>query len=403
MIVLSASAAALCLGACGGPDDAAAVATSAPAVAGTPVAAGPDNCGEGWTGGAAGDQTFAITNTATTSMAVYLQDAPAGDADARTYLVVDAIGAGATTSASVRLNGGAYRFVCLQVDEDMVAGKPVTVTGGKVAAATPSIVLLSQQDLIPPTQAYSAWALGRARTLAQQVAALDADAAAGDLAAARRDWLTAHTTYGTLGAAYGAFGDLGDAIDALPPRGASAAQDEDLTGFRKIEALLWPEPGVGSGTDVARAARPATRQLVADVASLVTLLQDPRMDPLELGLRAHEILEDVQRITLSGRADGPSGTTLAEVAAAVDGSRAALEQLRPLLTAQGFDLAPDDDALNGLADTVTTFEHDDADGPVWTSRADLTPAQREQLDARLDAALEPLARVAATTEPRRHS
>ena len=381
-VVASAAAAAvvaMLLGGCSTPD---ADASPGAGIPGTPVEAGPDSCGHGWTGGAAGAQTFAVTNTATTGMAVYLQDTRATP---RTYLVLDAIGAGATASASVRLDGGSYRFVCLQADEDPVLGPAVTVTGGKVDQATPSIVLLSQNDLVAATQAYSTWALGRARTLAEQVATLDGDAARGDLGAARADWLTAHTTYGTLGAAYGAFGDLGDAIDG-----------SGTTGFRAVEAQLW-------GTGGTAGARPLVQGLVTDTTALVKQLQDPRMDPLELGLRSHEILEDVQRETLSGRADGPSGTTLAEVAAAVDGSRAALVQLRPLLAAQGDDLADVDAALDALSAEVATFHHDAPAGQTgWTPWPALTPAQRELLNARLDAALEPLARVAATTEPRRH-
>ncbi|MFP3381859.1 imelysin family protein, partial [Bacillus sp. SIMBA_069] len=76
-------------------------------------------------------------------------------------------------------------------------------------------VPVTRNDLIPAAKTYAAWVSARIPVLRTQVSAVAADAEEGDLSAARRDWLTAHTTYETLGAAYGAFGDLGDQLDGL--------------------------------------------------------------------------------------------------------------------------------------------------------------------------------------------
>lgn len=351
---------------------------------------GTDTCGTGWTGGTAGAWTFHMTNTSVGGMDVAVADAADDMTTAREYVELEALGAGATADATVTLAAGRYRVVCLPADADPVLGPVVTVTGTLDGTATPGVVPLTYADLVPATRTYEQWVSKHLETLARQVRTLDDDVRDGDRAAARRDWLTAHTTYGTLGGAYGAFGDLGDAIDGLPPTGTTALADTDLTGFRRAEALLW------SGRPVADA-RPVTRRLVRNVADLRKQFASAQLDPTDLGIRAHEILEDALQVQLRGVADGASGTTLAEVAAAVVGARQPLGALRPLLTARGVDLAPDDDALDAVAQTVRTFRHDGR----WTPLDHLTTAQRERLDAAVDAAVETLADVAALTDPRR--
>jgi len=49
--------------------------------------------------------------------------------------------------------------------------------------------------------------------LARETATLAADVRAGDLTAAKKDWLTAHLQYQTLGAAYGTFGEYDGEVD----------------------------------------------------------------------------------------------------------------------------------------------------------------------------------------------
>jgi len=356
------------------------------------VSAGQSDCGSGWHGGAAGTWRLDATNTSTGGMDVVVADAAADMTKAREYLELESIGAGGAASGEVTLAPGSYRIVCVQADEEPVLGPVFHVTGTLPAGATatPGIVPITQADLVPAVKTYEAWVAAHLGTLARQVRTLDDDVARGDLAAARRDWLTAHSTYGTLGGAYDAFGDLGDAIDGLPTTGTTALADHDLTGFRRIEALLWA--GRSAST-----VRPATRALVADVASLRVAFRTAQVDPIDLGIRAHEILEDAVQVQLSGVADGASGTTLAEIRAGVAGTRAPLDALRPLLKARGVDLTDVDDALDRLERTLRGYDHDGR----WTPRTDLTTTQRERLDAEVDTCVERLATVAALADPRR--
>ena len=394
--LLAAGGLALTLTACtGGAEGSTGTAGADPSVPSAPaatVSAGQSDCGVGWAGGAAGTWRFDAKNTSTGGMDVVVADAAADMTTAREYLELEAIGPAASAGGDVTLASGSYRVVCIQADEEPVLGPIVHVTGALAAGttATPGIVPITQADLVPAVKTYEAWVGAHLATLSHRVRALDNDVARGDLTAARRDWLTAHSTYGTLGGAYDAFGDLGDAIDGLPTSGSTALGDTGLTGFRRIEALLWAHRPAG-------AVRPMTRRLVKDVAALRAGFTTAQVDPTDLGIRAHEILEDAVQVQLAGEADGASGTALAEIQAGVTGTRQALAALRPLLTARGVDLTGVDGALATLARTLRGYDHDGR----WTARTDLSTAQREQLDVEVDTCVERLATVAALADPRR--
>ncbi|SDH74764.1 iron uptake system component EfeO [Leifsonia sp. 98AMF] len=359
------------------------------------ITAGMDDCGRGWgesgapSGAAAsgltvhgGDQTFTVTNTTVGGIEVYVQ---AVDSK-RVYLDLESIGAGAHATARVTLGAGRYRFVCLPADADPVHGPVVTV--GKAppgSPLTPGIVPVTRNDLIPVAKAYTTWVASRLPALRQQVAAVAADAEEGDLPAARSDWLTAHTTYETLGAAYDAFGELGDQLDGLPRT--------DPTGFHLVESQLWRG-------DAAATVAASAHDLLALVDRLQTEFAGVQLDPGDVALRAHEIVEDAIQDTLTGATDAGSGTSLASVDAELTGAEQALAPLEPVLTGRYEQLGDSRAALTAAHAVVEA--HRAPDG-TWTPLDQLSRTDREHVDAALDRAAELLAPVAAICDPRRDS
>lgn len=347
------------------------------------VSAGTDDCGHGWADDGralGGTVSFDVSNTTIAGVEVYLQ---AVDTK-KVYLDLESIGAGAHAHARVALGSGRYRFVCLPADADPANGPTVKVGPAPPGTAlTPGMVPVTRADLIPPAKAYGAWVGSRLPALRQQVAAVAADAEEGDSAAAKRDWLTAHTTYETLGAAYGAFGAAGDAIDGLPGHG--------LTGFHAVESPLF------SGAAAAAVVGPA-QQLVSDVDTLLAQFPKAQIDPGDMGLRAHEIVEDAIRDVLAGAADAGSGTELATIDANLSGAAQALAPLHDLLASRYPELAATQRSIASTQQLVEGFRG--ADG-TWTRLSALTTAQREHVDAALSETAELLAPVAAICDPRR--
>jgi iron uptake system component EfeO len=352
------------------------------------VMAGISGCGRGWSDPTAGTQTFDVTNTSIAGMEVYLESVASGDV----YLDLEALGAGSTTRGRATIPAGRYRFVCLPADEDPIAGASVTVTGARrVADATPGIPLVTENDLIPASKQYGAWIESRLPVLQADADSLAGDVASGDLGKAKADWLTGHLEYESLGAAYGAFGDADKAINGMPASGRTALDDPGLTGFHKLEALLW------SGAPAARIA-PVADRLRADVAGLRANFPNVRIDPLDIGLRAHEILENALQFELTGAADAGSHTDLATVDANLTGSAEALEPLRGILKPRYPQLAKTEASIAEAQRLVESYRASDG---TWTPLQSLTTAQREALDARIDATVELLAPIAAICDVRR--
>ncbi|MCW2799866.1 MAG: EfeM/EfeO family lipoprotein [Aeromicrobium sp.] len=351
------------------------------------VAVGLDDCGQGWTDPHPGRQVFELHNTTVAGAEAYLERA----ADGAIYLDVESIGPNASQRASVTLGNGTYQFVCLPADHDPVKAAKVTITGaGTISGLTPAVKPVTRNDLIPALKAYQGWITGRLPVLVKQVKQLQSDIAVGDLGAARRSWLTAHMTYETLGAAYDAFGDYDSAINGTPAPGESALDDTHLEGFHRIEALLW------HGRAAAEIAPPAAR-LVHAVSGLREAFTQDRVDPVDIGLRSHEILENALEFELTGRTDAGSHTNLATIDANLTGTREALSPIKEILSSRYPNLAATEKAIDTAQDLVGSYRHDGQ----WTPLTSLTRSQRERLNAQISATLELLAPVAAITDPRR--
>ncbi|MFF4249841.1 EfeM/EfeO family lipoprotein [Streptomyces sp. NPDC001663] len=351
----------------------------------TTVEVTPAGCGRGWSHPASGRQVFDLRNTSSTATEVYLTDPKTG----AVYGEVEGLAPGTVRPLRVTLGNGTYAFKCLPNDADAVTGPTVRITGGS-AKSGPAAVPVTQQDLIPPTLAYQKWIQARTVELAQKTDVLRAAVDRGDLAAARAAWLPAHLVYERMGAAYGTFGDADAEINGTTAGLSGGVRDTEFTGFHRIEYGLWH----GESADSLRG--PADK-LAKAVHALRNSWPDQRMDPADVGLRAHEILENTVQFELTGRTDYGSGTNLATARANLDGTRVLLGYLRPLLKTRDTGLPALDSWLNRTQHTLDHFGHDGH----WTALARLTRTQREKVDADVGELVERLADVATLTDVRR--
>ncbi|MET8246363.1 EfeM/EfeO family lipoprotein [Streptomyces sp. NPDC005202] len=349
----------------------------------TTVEVSPSHCGRGWNNPIPGVQVFDLRNTSDEPAEVYLEDA----GSQAVYGAVEDVGPGTTRPLTVRLGEGAYAFMCVPDDADAVTGPTVRVTRGR---SGPAAAPVTEHDLIPPTLGYQKW-VGHGLDEAVRLAAKLRDAVDhGDLAGARTAWLPAHLQYERLGAAYGAFGDADGRINATDAGLPGGVHDPSFTGFHRIEYGLWHGQS-------ARTLRAPAAALVKALTALRDSWSQTRMDPAQLGLRAHEILENTVQFELTGRTDYGSGTNLATARANLDGTREVLSRLRPLLTTRYADLPGLEGDLGRAQRTLDGFRH----GGVWTPLDRLSRAQRETVDAVLGDLVERLASVATLCDPRR--
>jgi high-affinity iron transporter len=342
-------------------------------------------CGTGWSRPSAGPQTFELDNTGDNSAEVFLIN-PTSNA---VYAEIENLGPHTSRPISTTLGSGAYAFRCAFLD-----GTDLTSPTYRVPGDTPGpsgMTPITDLDLQDPVGDYRSYVQQNLPGLLADSERLDADLDSGNLAQARADWLPAHLDYERLGAAYDTFGDYDDEINGRAGGLPGGVDDPGWTGFHRIEYGLW------NGQSAAQLA-PYGDKLVASVKGLIRdfpLLVTPATD---LPLRTHEILENSLQFQLTGIADYGSGTSLATALANVQGTRAVLSTLIPLLR------QVDPRALASIQTWLNTVQADlqaaqQPDG-TWTPVGRLPAAARQKLDGDMGELLEQLSVVPNVLEER---
>jgi iron uptake system EfeUOB component EfeO/EfeM len=208
------------------------------------------------------------------------------------------------------------------------------------------------------------------------------------LAAAKRDWLTAHLQYQTLGAAYGAFGNYDTWIDGRAD--ATGVNGPQFTGFYRLEYGLWH----GQSDKELKA---VAQRLLQNVNGLVRWWPGQQISLITLGRRAHEVIENALEFQLTGHDDYGSGTTLASTAANVTASFVLLNLLHPLLAPRYNGLKSVYFWLNRLR---SLLEKEHLKNGTWVPVSRLPTLARQEIDAACGQALQELAPIASITEPR---
>ncbi|WP_225440101.1 EfeM/EfeO family lipoprotein [Amycolatopsis eburnea] len=359
------------------------------AAAGDPeIAVSRSACGTGWSEPKPGPQTFRLHNTGSVTAEVDLIDPATGVI----YGEVEGLGPDTTRPLQVNLGNGSYAFRCLPEDAGAIVGPAVRISGGADRTG-PGVAPVTHNDLLGPLKAYQQHVTTGLGELVADTGALKAAVHGGDRAASRAAWLTAHLTYERLGAAYDAFGDSDGALNGTADGLPAGPADPGFTGFHRLEQGLW------HGEDLGALAAVADR-LDTDARALQSSFGESQVDGNDLGLRAHEIMENTLQFELTGRTDYGSGTTLATARANLDGTRAVLDVLRPLLAPRYPDLSKVDSWLTRTQSALDAAHRPDGS---WTPLAQLSQPQRQKLNADVGELTELLAPIAAIAEPRRVS
>jgi high-affinity iron transporter len=335
---------------------------------------------------AAGPVRFQVTDDARDFVNVYVVAATGDDV----YAELQSLAPHTTLPLATDLGAGSYALRCVFTNGKTGTSAAISVTG-TAAAAVPGYPPMPDLAMQQPVSQYTDWIASQLPVLLAASRKLDADVARGDLAAARADWLVAHMDYARLGAAYNAFGDFDDEIDAMANGLPDGVRSAGWTGFFAIEYGLWHGAGPG-------ALRPLTRGLVSDVAGLIQDFPSEEVDPGDIPLRTHEILENALEFQLTGIADYGSGTTLATTYADTQGTAELLGILAPLIEARDPGLLST--ARAQLAAVQADLLADRSPSGRWTPVAALSVAGRQRVDAGLGQLLETLAEVPNLLYPR---
>jgi iron uptake system component EfeO len=349
------------------------------------VSVSASRCGGTWHLAGPGWHTFQIYNAGTAGAEIALIN-PANGAE---YGEIEESGPGTTTPMSLDVGSGKYAFLCEFEDIDPITGPTVTVAGH--AKGTPAILPITHQDLIPLAKQYQGQTETGLKVLAGETGTLAAAVRGGNLAAAKRDWLTAHLRYETLGDAYDAFGNFDTEIDGRAD--AVGVNSPKWTGFYRLEYGLWHGQSGPELTGVAET-------LDKNVKALVAWWPSQQISLIDLGRRTHEVLENALEFQLTGHDDYGSGTTLAATVANITATRALLSLLHPLLVPRYPGLPA---VYTGLDQLQALLEKEHLPNGSWVAVSSLPADTREQIDAACGQVLQELAPIASIADPRNTS
>jgi high-affinity iron transporter len=354
------------------------------------IAINETSCGTGWTSPTAGTLTFNVTDNGASTAEVYLINPDSNIV----YGEDPDVTPGSNEIMNVELAAGKYVFRCSFIDGAVLNSAVYDVTGSDHAPA--GVAPVNEQDMELPVYEYRAYVETALPGLLTAAEKLDADLKAGNLAAARTDWLPAHLAYERLGAAYGTFDDFDTEINGSASGQPEGTATPSWTGFFRIEYGLWH----GQSSAVLA---PLGDKLVGDIHGLAKAFPGQTTPATDLPLRTHEILENALQFQLTGIQDYGSGTTLDTLYANTQGTQAVLATISSLIQ------AGDPSLLSRINQGITTVQTDlkaDGAGPCTTECAtptplgELTTVQRQKVDADLSELLETLSLVPDLLEER---
>ena len=301
---------------------------------------------------------------------------------------VENIGPGLSRELVVSLTEGTYVTACDpgQDGDELRADFVATAGGASAAALSPE----REAALALASAEFLGFVRGEVDTLVAKTEAFADAFAAGDDDAARALYADARVHWERIEPIAESFGDLDPKLDL---READLGPDEAWTGWHHAEKLLWPP---ASGYTVEASERGVlAAQLLADTLELQSRVSaaDFAIEPFQIGNGAKELLDEVATTKITGEEEIWSGTDLWDIQANIDGARASLEALRPVVTESDPELLATLDERFDAVQTLLAGYGSVEDG--FVTYGELSDDQVLGLSRAIDALSEPLSLLTA--------
>lgn len=319
---------------------------------------------------AAGTSTFTITNGGNKVTEFYVY-AP-GD---RVMGEVENIVPGLTREIIVELPAGTYETACKPGMIGNGIRNPLKVTGEHKP-------LTDDAKLAEATASYQRYVKSQTEALLTKTQEFVDAVKAKDIDKAKELFPVARTYWERIEPVAEIFGDLDPAIDG---REGDQAPGQKFTGFHKLEKDLWVTKDVGDDAAIAD-------KLMADVKLIVEKANNEKLSPLQLGNGAKELLDEVATGKITGEEDRYSHTDLWDFDANLEGSKAAVQALRPVLEERAPALVKTLDEKFAAAEAALEA-HRSGDG--WKLHTELSKDDLKKLSDTINALAEPISQIAA--------
>jgi iron uptake system component EfeO len=334
-----------------------------------------DACDVGTTELKAGTHHFQVANKGTEVTEFYVYGA--GD---KVVAEVENIAPGLSRDLLAELSAGQYLAVCKPGMTGDGIRTELTVTGASGGGA-------QDASLAQVAVEYQAYVRSETAPFLQQTTAFVAAVKAGDIVGAKALYPATRLHWERIEPVAESFGDLDPLIDG---REGDQEPGQEFTGFHRIEKALWE---AGDVSDMA----PYADQLLTDVTEVVTRADEVTLQPLQLANGAKALLDEIATGKITGEEERYSHTDLWDFAGNLEGSKKAVDTLRPFLAENDADLLTRIGqrfaATQALLDT-----HRSGDGWVFYDQLDQT--QLHALSDSITALTESVSKVASVVAGR---
>ncbi|HEY3724244.1 MAG TPA: iron uptake system protein EfeO [Acidimicrobiia bacterium] len=287
---------------------------------------------------------------------------------------VELVAPGFSKSFSMTLKPGKYTIQCNGGSKNDGKGK-LTVTGTAKAATAPNAAAR-----VAAVGTYRTYLEQQANLLVARTTPFVAAVKAGDVDQAKSLYAAARTPYERIEPVAESYGELDPRIDAR----VNDVAANKWSGFHKIEQALYENGNLdGMG--------PVADQLLTDVTTVQSLVKTVKVEPATIANGAVELLNEVSSSKITGEEERYSHIDLVDLAANVDGSRAAFDAVAPLVPAGSPVSAAD---INAKFDAINAALAPYKQGDTYVLYTTLTKSQTRAIAQTIDAAAEPLSQVA---------
>ncbi|MEC3975967.1 iron uptake system protein EfeO [Amycolatopsis sp. H20-H5] len=319
----------------------------------------------------AGNVTFEITNKGTKVTEFYLY--AEGD---RIMGEVENIAPGLNRRLIVEVaDAGKYQATC----KPGMAGNGIrsdfTITGGAAKQTNASALKAAA------TKSYADYISNNTAALEEETAKFVDAVKAKKVDEAKAGYARTRVYYERIEPVAEKFGDLDPLIDA---READLEPGQKFTGFHRLEKDLWK---TGLQADSGAIAD----KLLVDVKDLVGKAKALQLTPLDLANGAKGLMDEVATGKITGEEEAFSHTDLFDFQANLDGSKGAINSLRPVLQEKDATLVS---TLDKEFANVQALLDKQRAGDGFKFYNELSPDQIKEFASAVDALSEPLSKVA---------
>ncbi len=293
--------------------------------------------------------------------------------DGRAVGEIENVGPSTTRDLTVDLEPGSYEIACRPEMKGFGVRTPLKVTGTNTTEPLDPALASAVASYRGYVDEQADLALTRTKDFAAAVKSRDVEKAKALYPSSREPWERIEPIAES-------FGDLDPRVDA---REGDLEEGVRWTGWHRLEKDLWVSGLQGDSGEIADT-------LLADLGELKTKVTEVDLKPAQISEGARALLDEIATGKVTGEEERYSHTDLVDLNANLEGSKRAIESLRPYLESKDKALLESiDERMQSAFNEVALYKSGDS----FINYEQVNETQRKALATKIEALSEPISKV----------